>query len=83
MLFSVNIYKTLTMLLLSAKEETRWLPEKLPGVDELIFHLTRLNDNVMVYVKRIYRDDKNEDKIYEMSNGLSYKKGIDGRWSVV
>jgi hypothetical protein len=71
------------MLLLSSKEESKWLPEKLPGVEELIFHLTRLNDNVMVYVKRIYKDDGNGDKIYVMSNGLSYKKGLDGRWSVV
>jgi len=71
------------MLLLSSKEESKWLPEKLPGVEELIFHLTRLNDNVMVYVKRIYKDDRNGEKIYVMSNGLSYKKGLDGRWSVV
>ena len=57
--------------------------EKLPGVEELIFHLTKLNDNVMVYVKKIYTDDKNGDKVYEMSNGSSYKKSVDGRWSVV
>ena len=71
------------MLVLSSKEESRWLAEKLPGVEELIFHLTKLNDNIMVYVKKINNDDKNGDKVYEMSNGSSYKKGVDGRWSIV
>jgi len=37
----------------------------------------------MVYVKKIYNDIKNGDKVYEMSNGESYKKDANGKWSVV
>ena len=71
------------MLLLSFKEECKSLPAKLLNVEELIFYLTKLNDNIMVYVKKIYNDAINGDKIYEMSNGTSYQKDADGNWLIV
>jgi hypothetical protein len=71
------------MLMLSFKEERTWLPEKLLNIEELIFYLTKLNDNIMVYVKKIYNDVINGDKIYEMSNGISYQKDADGNWFIV
>jgi hypothetical protein len=58
------------------------LPEKLISIHELLIYLTKLNDSVMVYVKRIYMCEDDGLKIYEMSNGFSYK-GEDGNWIVL
>ena len=65
------------------KEEKKWLTEKIPGVEELIIYLTKFNDSIMVYVKKIYADAKDGIKIYEMSNGLSYKKSEDEQWIII
>lgn len=71
------------MLLLSLNKENNWLPDKLPGIEELVFYLTKLNDNIMVYVKKITNDALNGDKIYEMSNGLSYQRDSNGNWYIL
>lgn len=57
------------------------LPEKLISIHELLIYLTKLNDSVMVYVKRIYTSEDEGIKIYEMSNGFSYKTE-DGNWII-
>jgi hypothetical protein len=68
----------------SVKEnEKKWLQEVLPSIHELIFYLTKLNDSIMVYVKKIYKDPDEGNNIYEMSNGLSYTKDHDGNWYVL
>jgi hypothetical protein len=60
------------------------LPEKLISIHELLIYLTKLNDSVMVYVKKIYISEGDGIKIYEMSNGLSYKnEDEDGSWIVI
>ncbi|HEY2727411.1 MAG TPA: hypothetical protein VGI61_09585 [Parafilimonas sp.] len=64
------------------KEELNFLPEKLISIHELIIYLTKLNNSVMVYVKRIYINEEDNDKIYEMSNGISYKNS-DGNWIIL
>lgn len=65
-------------------ENKNWLNEKIPGVEELVVYLTKLNDNIMVYVKKIYADTKDGIKIYEMSNGISYKKNEgDETWIII
>jgi len=63
--------------------EEKWLLEVLPTIHELIFHLTRLNDSIMVYVKKIYKDPDEGSNVYEMSNGLSYTHDGQGRWRIV
>ncbi|MEP6466198.1 MAG: hypothetical protein ABJB05_07815 [Parafilimonas sp.] len=71
------------MLLLSYKqEELKLLPEKFISIQEIISYLTRLNDNVMVYVKEINTGDIDGIKIYEMSNGSLYKNE-NGNWIVL
>jgi hypothetical protein len=68
----------------SVKEnEKKWLQEALPSINELIFYLTKLNDSIMVYVKKIYKDPDDGNNIYEMSNGLSYTEDNDGHWYVL
>ena len=69
-------------LLPDKSEDLNTLPEKLISIHELISYLTRLNDNVMVYVKKIYEAAEDGIKIYEMSNGLSYKNA-NGNWSML
>ena len=73
----------LTMLLADKKKEEKKLPAKLLCIAELIIYLTKLNDNVMVYVTKIYRDSENGTKIYVMSNGISYTKNANGEWFIV
>ncbi|HYK45373.1 MAG TPA: hypothetical protein VEV83_09405 [Parafilimonas sp.] len=63
--------------------EEKWLLEVLPTIHELIFYLTRLNDSIMVYVKKIYKDPDEGSNVYEMSNGLSYTHDGQGRWRIV
>jgi hypothetical protein len=53
----------LTMLLPAKQEQRKKIPERLLCIEELIIYLTKLNDNVMVYVKEIYKDAENGTKI--------------------
>ncbi len=71
------------MQLLSFETKINFLPENILSIQEVIVHLTKLNDNVMVYVKKIYTDTKAGSKIYEMSNGLSCTKNEDGKWFII
>ncbi|MEO8711194.1 MAG: hypothetical protein ABI405_03670 [Parafilimonas sp.] len=68
------------LLLTYKKEELNWLPEKLGSIHELITYLTRLNDNIMVYVKEIYIGIEDNVKAYLMSDGLTYTEHSNGRW---
>jgi hypothetical protein len=65
------------------EREEKWLREVLPSIHELIFYLTKLNDSIMVYVKKIYKDPEHGNNIYEMSNGLSYTKDHQGNWYIL
>ena len=68
----------------SVKEnEEKWLREVLPSIHELLFYLTKLNDSIMVYVKKIYKDPQDGANIYEMSNGISYTQDGEGRWRIL
>ena len=72
------------MFLLTCKErELNWLPHNPHSVNELVYYLTARNDNIMVYVKRVYINYKNNKKVYEMSNGLSYSKSAEGKWYIL
>jgi hypothetical protein len=72
------------MMRLLPYKKSGWaeLPEKLISIHELLIYLTKLNDSVMVYVKKIYTSEDDGIKIYEMSNGFSYK-AEDGNWIVL
>ena len=63
--------------------EEKWLREVLPTIHELIVYLTRLNDSIMVYVKKIYKDPDDGHNVYEMTNGFSYTHDGHGRWRII
>lgn len=75
--------ESVKMKLLSIEKERKRLPENISSIEEVILYLTGLNDNVMVYVKKVYHDVKANCKIYEMSNGQACSKNTDGKWSIV
>ncbi len=73
----------LTILLPDMQQKEKKIPAKLLCIEELIIYLTKLNDNIMVYVTKIYRNPENGTKIYEMSNGISYTKNANGEWFII
>lgn len=63
------------------EEDDQWLHD-IPGtLAALINYLSRENNGIRVYEKKVVV--KNGDEVHEMSNGLSYSKGRDGRWQIV
>ena len=62
------------------EEEYQWLHEIPGSVTALINYLTKENNGIRVYEKR--RSIKDGKEIYEMSNGLSYSKDVDGKWQI-
>ena len=64
------------------EEESQWLHEIAPTMNALIVYLSRENNGIRVYEKKMTIDPKSGKEIYHMSNGLSYTKDIDGRWSI-
>jgi hypothetical protein len=73
--------KKITMSHAFVKEEDdQWLHE-IPGtLPALINYLTRENNGIRVYEKRM--TIKNSVEVYEMSNGLSYLKDKNGKWQI-
>jgi hypothetical protein len=64
------------------EEDGQWLHDIAPTLQALINYLTRENGGVRVYEKS-NRLDEDGKEIYEMSNGLSYRIGADGKWEWV
>jgi hypothetical protein len=63
------------------EEDDQWLHD-IPGtLAALINYLSRENNGIRVYEKKVVV--KNGDEVHEMSNGLAYSKGRDGRWQIV
>ncbi len=65
------------------ESEEQWLHEIAPTINALIVYLTRENNNIRVYEKKSYVDEKLGKEVIEMSNGVTYAKGDEGRWCVV
>lgn len=64
------------------EEESQWLHEIAPTMNALLVYLTRENNGVRVYEKKMGIDSKSRQEVHLMSNGLSYTKDPDGRWMV-
>lgn len=62
--------------------EEQWLHEISPTLTALIVYLTRENNGVRVYDKKIYVDPKTSKNVYVMSNGLSYTTK-DDKWTII
>ncbi|MBA2762363.1 MAG: hypothetical protein H0U39_10485 [Segetibacter sp.] len=56
------------------ESEEQWLHEIAPTINALIVYLTRENNNIRVYEKKSYVDEKPGKEVIEMSNGVTYAK---------
>lgn len=64
------------------ESDEQWLHEVAPTMNALIVYLTRENNGIRVYEQKTTIDRKTSKEIYHMSNGLSYTKDDEGRWSI-
>jgi hypothetical protein len=76
--------KTFYMSQAFVKEtDEQWLHEVPPSITALIYFLTRQNNNIRVYEKKVAHDSASNREIHIMSNGLSYTKDENGHWLVI
>ncbi|RYE01664.1 MAG: hypothetical protein EOP50_01625 [Sphingobacteriales bacterium] len=62
--------------------DEQWLHDVSPTLNALVVYLTRENNGVRVYEIKGYIDPKTGKEVHDMSNGLSYTRDEDGRWSI-
>lgn len=62
--------------------DEQWLHDIDPTLNALINYLTKENNGIRVYEKSGRTDPKTQKQVHEMSNGLSYTVGTDGKWEV-
>jgi hypothetical protein len=65
------------------EEDSQWLHDIQPTMNALIVYLTRENNGVRVYEKKFTIDPKTKGEIHHMSNGLSYGKDQEGKWTII
>ena len=65
------------------ESDEQWLHDVAPSMNALIVYLTRENNGIRVYEKKIHMDVKTNREVHDMSNGLSYAKDETGKWYVV
>jgi hypothetical protein len=65
------------------EEDSQWLHDIQPTLNALIVYLTRENNGVRVYEKKLTIDTKSGNEIHHMSNGLTYGKDKEGKWTVI
>lgn len=61
--------------------DDQWLEDVSPTLQALIHFLTRENNGIRVYEKSKRIEDGRE--VYLMSNGLSYTKDSNGKWTII
>lgn len=64
------------------ESEEQWLHEIAPTMASLVNYLTRENNNIHIYEKKVTTDPVTGNEIHHMSNGLPYVKDADNRWRV-
>ena len=65
------------------ESDEQWLHEVPPTIHALIVYLTRENNGVRVYEKKVTINPKNGSDEHHMSNGLAYAKDDEGTWYIV
>lgn len=65
------------------ENEEQWLHEVPPSITALIYYLSRENNGIRVYEKKMIHDSTLGKDVYIMSNGLSYSKDEKGKWFVI
>jgi hypothetical protein len=64
------------------ESDEQWLHEVPPTLNALVVYLTRENNGIRVYEQSTSFHPRTGKEIYHMSNGLSYMKDEEGRWSL-
>ncbi len=64
------------------ESDDQWLTDVAPTVSALLIYLTRENNGIRVYEERRFIDSTGRE-VFVMSNGLSYAKNNENKWSVV
>ena len=64
------------------ESDDQWLHDLPPTMNALVAYLTRENNGVPVYQKKV-ETDKNGRLIYTMSNGLDYAIDAESKWEIV
>ncbi len=54
-----------------------------PSTTALIMYLTRENNGIRVYEKKMVKNPENGREVHVMSNGLSYSKDENSKWYVI
>ncbi|HVY73356.1 MAG TPA: hypothetical protein VG890_00910 [Puia sp.] len=65
------------------ENEEQLLHEVPPSISALIYYLTKENNGIRVYEKKMARDSKTGREVHVMSNGLSYSKDDEGKWYII
>jgi hypothetical protein len=62
--------------------DAEWLHDVAPSLSALILYLTRENNGVRVYEKKVYYNQEHQREVHVMSNGLGYARDNDNRWFI-
>ncbi len=63
------------------ESDGQWLEDVIPTLSALVVYLTRENNGIRVVEERRTIDTDGRE-VYHMSNGLSYVKNPQGKWSI-
>jgi hypothetical protein len=64
------------------ENDEQGLHDVAPTMNALLVYLARENNGIRVYEQSVSVHPKTGREIYHMSNGMSYTKDEDGRWSL-
>jgi len=63
------------------EQDDQWLHDVPGTLQALANYLTRENNGIRVYNKKLSVENGRE--VYEMSNGLKYSKDAQGKWEII
>ena len=64
------------------ESDEQWLHEVPPTLNALLVYLSRENNGIRVYEQGSGVHPKTGREVFHMSNGMSYTKDDEGRWSI-
>ena len=64
------------------ESEEQWLHEVAPTINALVVYLTRENNGIRVYEKKVTVNQNSGKEEHHMSNGLAYSKDDEGKWFI-
>lgn len=65
------------------ENEEMLLQDVPPSLTALTIYLTRENNGIRVYEKKMVKNQENGRDVHVMSNGLSYSKDENSRWYMI